>query len=108
MFNHILVSTDVLEVAQKGVDHGLSLAASLNARVTVIIQRNRFQSTCMPELPTPMFPGRPKWWPVQAKQLKVLAAVKVAAKKLRVSADTIHVPDDPAETIVGPRFVSAV
>lgn len=36
MYKHILISTDGSEVAQKGVDHGLSLAKSLGAQVTVI------------------------------------------------------------------------
>jgi nucleotide-binding universal stress UspA family protein len=31
MYNHILISTDGSEVAQKGVDHGLSLAKNLGA-----------------------------------------------------------------------------
>jgi nucleotide-binding universal stress UspA family protein len=35
MYNHILISTDGSEVAQKGVDHGLSLAKSLGARATI-------------------------------------------------------------------------
>ena len=36
MYKHILVSTDGSEVAQKGVDHGLSLAKSLGAKVTIV------------------------------------------------------------------------
>lgn len=36
MYKHILISTDGSDVAQKGVDHGLSLAKSLGAKVTVI------------------------------------------------------------------------
>ena len=36
MYKHILISTDGSEVAQKGVDHGLSLAKSLGAKVTII------------------------------------------------------------------------
>ncbi|WP_420873456.1 universal stress protein [Novosphingobium resinovorum] len=33
MYKHILISTDGSDVAQKGVDHGLSLAKSLEAKV---------------------------------------------------------------------------
>ncbi|TIL42642.1 MAG: universal stress protein, partial [Mesorhizobium sp.] len=36
MYKHILISTDGSDVAQRGVDHGLSLAKSLDAKVTVI------------------------------------------------------------------------
>src|SRR5262245_59543079 len=41
MYNHILISTDGSEVAQKGVDHGLSLAKSLGARATIITVTER-------------------------------------------------------------------
>jgi nucleotide-binding universal stress UspA family protein len=41
MYNHILLS-DGSEVAQKGVDHGLSLAKDLGARVTIITVMERF------------------------------------------------------------------
>lgn len=36
MYKHILVSTDGSALARKGVDHGLALARSLGARVTII------------------------------------------------------------------------
>jgi nucleotide-binding universal stress UspA family protein len=36
MYKHILVATDGSEAGQKGLDHGLSLAKSQGARVTII------------------------------------------------------------------------
>lgn len=36
MYKHILIATDGSELAQKGVDHGLSLAANLGAEVIVV------------------------------------------------------------------------
>lgn len=36
MYRHILIATDGSELAQKGVDHGLALAARLQAEVTVL------------------------------------------------------------------------
>ena len=42
MYKHILISTDGSEVAQKGVDHGLSLAKNLGARATIIMVTERF------------------------------------------------------------------
>lgn len=36
MYKHILIATDGSELAQKGVEHGLSLAASLGAKVTIL------------------------------------------------------------------------
>ena len=42
MYKHILISTDGSDVAQKGVDHGLSLAKALGAKVTIITVTERF------------------------------------------------------------------
>ncbi|RDE09197.1 universal stress protein [Pelagibacterium lacus] len=36
MYKHILIATDGSELAQKGLDHGLALAKSLGAAVTVV------------------------------------------------------------------------
>lgn len=36
MYKHILIATDGSEIAQKGVDHGLSLAKNLDAKVMVV------------------------------------------------------------------------
>ena len=101
MYEHILISTDGSEVAQKGVDHGLSLAKSLGAKVTVVMVTERF----------PIYAG-PEWIPgpndvanydAAQKEVatKVLAAVKAAADRLGVDAETVHVPESqPAEAIV--------
>lgn len=36
MYKHILIATDGSELAARGVDHGLALAAPLGARVTIL------------------------------------------------------------------------
>src|SRR6185437_3535045 len=36
VYTHILISTDGSALAQRGVDHGLSLANALNSKVTII------------------------------------------------------------------------
>jgi len=41
MYQHILISTDGSDVAQKGVDHGLTLAKRLNAKVTILTVTER-------------------------------------------------------------------
>lgn len=41
MYQHILISTDGSEVAQKGVDHGLNLAKALGAKVTLLTVSER-------------------------------------------------------------------
>lgn len=104
MYNHILVSTDGSEVAQKGVDHGLSLAKSLNAKVTIVTVTE----------PLPIYFGAAgSEWGTGAFDLveyeatqkgdaeKVLRAAKKAADTLGVVAETLHVPNArPANAIL--------
>ncbi|WP_334149127.1 universal stress protein [Hyphomicrobium sp.] len=40
MYKHILVATDGSELARKGLEHGLSLAKLLNAKITVLAVSN--------------------------------------------------------------------
>lgn len=104
MYNHILLSTDGSEVAQKGVDHGLTLAKALGARVTIITVSERFpvyaggvgfEYAVSDPLMTDYMTGQ-----TEAANA-VLAAAKQAADRLGVSAETLHVPDaQPAEAIV--------
>jgi nucleotide-binding universal stress UspA family protein len=42
MYKHMLISTGGSEVAQKGVDHGLSLAKSAGAKVTIVAVTEHF------------------------------------------------------------------
>jgi nucleotide-binding universal stress UspA family protein len=42
MYHHILISTDGSELAERAVIHGLSLAKSVGAKVTVIIVEEVF------------------------------------------------------------------
>ena len=104
MYKHILISTDGSEVAQKGVDHGLSLAKSLAARVTVITVTEPFpyraaaSSTGWAPLPIDVS-GYEQGQKDVAE--KLLASAKDAAAKLGVEASILHVPDSPpAEAIV--------
>jgi nucleotide-binding universal stress UspA family protein len=104
MYKHILISTDGSDVAQKGVDHGLSLAKSLGAKVTVITVTEPFPfhaSTAgagwvpLPEDISGYEEGQKK------AADKLLATVREAAAKIEVAADGLHVPDArPAEAIV--------
>lgn len=104
MYKHILISTDGSDVAQKGVDHGLSLAKSLGAKVTIVTVTERF----------PIYAGASGagWVPGPNEMAEyetgqkraaesVLGEAKAAADKLGVDADTLHVPDaQPAEAII--------
>ena len=42
MYDHILIATDGSDLAQRGVDQGLSLAKALGSKVTVIVATERF------------------------------------------------------------------
>ena len=104
MYNHILISTDGSEVGQKGVDHGLSLAKALGAKVTIITVTERF----------PVYAGGVGFdyamgdttmadYAAGQKEAAnaVLATAKQSADRLGVSAETLHVSDaQPAEAII--------
>ncbi|MEO8758785.1 MAG: universal stress protein [Devosia sp.] len=102
MYMHILISTDGSDVAQKGVDHGLTLAKALGARVTVLTVTERF----------PLYVGSGGWalGPNEMEKYtaaqtdasnKILSAAKAAADKLGVEAETLHVTNAfPADAII--------
>ncbi|MCX7303940.1 MAG: universal stress protein [Hyphomicrobiales bacterium] len=104
MYKHILISTDGSDVAQKGVEHGLSLAKNLNATVTIITVTEPF--------PVYASGAAAGWAPGPIDMAgyeegqkefadKVLANAKAAAAKMGVAANVLHVPDArPAEAIV--------
>ena len=104
VYKNILVSTDGSEVAQKGVDHGLSLAKALGAKVTIVTVTERFPINPGvaglgwvpgPDDLTEYEAGQKSWAD------EVLATTKAAAERLGVSAVTVHVPDErPAEAIL--------
>jgi len=104
MYKHILISSDGSDVAQKGVDHGLSLAKALGAQVTVITVTERF----------PVYPDgltaayamseglMTDYDAVQREAANaILSIAKKAADRLGVVADTLHVPNaEPSEAII--------
>lgn len=47
MYKHILIATDGSDLAQKGVDHGLELAARIGARVTVLTVTEPLHATAL-------------------------------------------------------------
>ena len=105
MYEHILISTDGSEVAQQGVDHGLSLAKALGARITIITVTERFPVPVHLGIAGGYIPGTSEIALYDAGQKevaqKVLAAVEAAANELGVPADTVHVPGGyPAEAII--------
>jgi nucleotide-binding universal stress UspA family protein len=96
MYTHILVATDGSELAQKGLDHGLSLAKGLGAKVTVLNVSE----------PAPIFASAGMYGPVATAEdivsyqkageeygAKVLNAAQAQAEKLGVNADAVHVEE---------------
>lgn len=104
MYKHILISTDGSDVAQKGVDHGLSLAKSLGAKVTIITVTEPFPYTASAAgIGWAPGPNDVSLYEEGQQEFaeKLLAKAKQAADKLGVSASILHVPDArPAEAIV--------
>jgi nucleotide-binding universal stress UspA family protein len=105
MYNHILISTDGSELAKKGVDHGLSLAKSLKARVTIVMATERFPLSVHAGIAGAYIPGPSEMAQYEAGQAEtaqnVLAVVKETAEGLGVPVDTVHVPEAyPAEAII--------
>lgn len=106
MYNHILISTDGSDVAQKGVDHGLSLAKALGAKVTVMTATEPFPfSASMGGVGAGWVPGPNDVALYEEGQKefadKLLARIKAAAEQMGVETATLHVPDlRPAEAII--------
>lgn len=105
MYKLILIPTDGSEFAQKGVNHGLNLAKSVGAKVTIVTVTE----------PLPIYAGAAAvagWAPppmdtveYEASQTqaaeKTLADARIAADRLGVDAETVHIPQaHPAEAIV--------
>lgn len=96
MYTHILIATDGSELAQKGVDHGLSLAKAIGAKVTIMNVTE----------PAPIFASAGMYGPVATAEdivsyqkageeygAKVLNAAKAQAEKLGVNAEAVHVEE---------------
>ncbi len=104
MYKNILIATDGSELAQKGLEHGLSLAKSLDAKVVVLTVTEPF--------PVYGMAGNFAWvgspadiesYNQSSKEFaeKVLAAAAEAANKMGVPTETMHADDStPAEAIL--------
>lgn len=101
MYKHILITTDGSDLARKGVDHGLSLAKSLAAKVTVVTVTEPF----------PIYVG--EGWALRPDDLErydvdqvkhaqdLFQPIEASAERLGVACQTRHVPGRrPAEAIL--------
>jgi nucleotide-binding universal stress UspA family protein len=88
VYRHILIPTDGSELAERAVTHGLSLAKSVGAKVTVIIAEERLGGWLYTEQ-------------IKEHTASVLDRAADAAKQAGVPCDTIHVQDvQPYEAII--------
>lgn len=101
MYQHVLISTDGSEVAQKGVDHGLALAKAIGAKATIIM----VAESLMPYVGADGGMSASAYLDYAAVQrtaaANVLEEAKAAADRAGVEAETVcpeNVP--PAEAII--------
>lgn len=101
MYSHILISTDGSELAQRGVDHGLSLAKALGSRVTIVTVTEPFP---LPTIGTGLsiLADMDQLEDDNREHSKaILSAAKAVAEKRAVAVEVLHIPDAlPAVAIV--------
>jgi nucleotide-binding universal stress UspA family protein len=103
LYNHILITTDGSDLAQRGVDQGLSLAKALGSRVTVVIATERFPiqgaTTSSGWVGSPVDYER---YDEGQKRFAndILSAVKAEAGKLAIDANTVHIPNQHPATAI--------
>ena len=97
MYRHILIPTDGSEQAEHGVTHGLALAKSLRAKVSVIFVLEGFS-----EVTGRVLEAVAKYAELRKEQAtSVLARAANAAKEAGVSCETIQVENaQPHQAII--------
>jgi nucleotide-binding universal stress UspA family protein len=103
MYSRIVIATDGSELATKGVDHGLALAASLSAEVVIVT----VSEPTVPVVAASEVAWVPSWDPTELDRAKAnaaaqtLAAAEDRAKGKSVTVSTEHVVNpSPAEGII--------
>jgi nucleotide-binding universal stress UspA family protein len=103
MYRHILIPTDGSELAHKAVNHGLSLAKSVDGKVTVLIVVPSFNVYNLPASRTDLISGAFAEYEKHAKAhaAKVLTGVADEAQSAGVACETVQMTHDhPYEAIV--------
>ena len=97
MYQHILVATDGSELAEHGVAHGLALAKSLGAKVTVVFVVEPF-----PDMTGRFLETVARYVELRKEQAtSVLDRAANEAKKAGVSCETIQVENtQPHQAII--------
>jgi nucleotide-binding universal stress UspA family protein len=103
MYKNMLICTDGSDLAQKGVDHGLALAKSLNAKVTLIVGTEPFPVEGT-DMGISWAPSQSVYDDYDEAQKKfagnILSSAKAQADKLGVTAATLHVPNSRASEAI--------
>lgn len=104
MYTHILVATDGSELAQRGVEHGLSLARRLGAKVSILNVSEPVPAYAMGAefgAAGPLVDLEAYRQSGREAADRILGKAKAAAETAGVPAETIHVElMRPAEAIV--------
>jgi nucleotide-binding universal stress UspA family protein len=103
MYQHILLATDGSELAQRGVDHGLSLAKALGAKVTIVTATEPFpfSSRAVGAGWVPTAEDRYNYEKGQKEFAdETLKTAKDAADRIGVAAETLHIVDAHAATAI--------
>jgi nucleotide-binding universal stress UspA family protein len=102
MYRHILIPTDGSELAHKAVSHGLSLAKSLDAKVTVLVVVPSFNVYGLPASRTDLISSAfAEYEDAKAHAAKVLIGAAEEAQSAGVACETVQMTHDrPYEAIV--------
>lgn len=105
MYSHILISTDGSELAQRGIDHGLSLAKALGSKVTVFMATAPFPPVAGTASAAGWIatPGAVAEFEAQQNKFAdaILAGVQSAASKMGVEVHTAQTSHhSPAVAII--------
>jgi nucleotide-binding universal stress UspA family protein len=103
MYTSILLSTDGSEVARKGVENGIALAKSLNAKVTVITVTEPMYIDYGSGHASGYLPSQEEVDSFEAASKaragKVLDEARDMAEQIGISAEFLHVIGHPATAI---------
>lgn len=103
MYKHILIATDGSELAAKGVEHGLALAAGLGARITILsVVEPLAPETMEAALAGGMSDPIIRYEQEMDEEMAALAAsIRVEADRLGVPVATLCETDEsPAKAII--------
>ena len=100
MYKHILIPTDGSELSSRAVRHGIDLARSVGARVTVVTASPTFRTFSADPV---MVTGTPEQFrrESRAEAERLLATAAAAASTAGVACETVLVEDDrPYQAII--------